>query len=255
MVSVGESKAVFMISEILSLFSIQKEEIGVREVSQILNLHPSGVYRLLSSLGKCGFLEKDLRKRYRLGLRLFEIGSLFPDHFPLRRIVRPHVEQLAREFGATVRFAIPGKTSPYSAIVIDRVEVESVRLAVPVPRVSLNVPLHSSGLGKAILAFLPPEQARKVIKNLVLSKFTRNTIKNKKELYSELRRIREKDGFALDRAETLDNVFCVGAPIFQNKILVGSLSLSDSVKRLNEKNCFEIGKVLKERTAFISAQL
>jgi DNA-binding IclR family transcriptional regulator len=263
MLNSGDSKAVLMVAKILSLFSLQKEEVGIREVSRILPLSRSGAYRLLSSLEKCGFLKKDLTKQYRLGLKVFEIGSLFPYHFSLRRIVRPHAEQLAREFGATVRFAIPNETEPYSVIMIDYVgsmqpdvPVRHVPVRhVPVHRFSLNIPLHSTALGKAILAFLPPEQARKVITSLVLSKFTRNTIRDKKKLYSELRRIREKDGFAVDREETYDNLFCVAAPIFQNEILVGSLSLSDSIKRLNGKNCLQIGGVLRERTAFISAQL
>jgi len=250
--SANQSKTVFTIAQLLSLFSVDREEIGIRETSQILGLNPSKVHWLLSSLEACGFLEKNANRKYRLGEKVFEIGSLYPFHFPLRKIVRPHAEELARMFRAGAHFAIPSKNPPYSAIIIDRIiNVQSPSL---IHRISLNIPLHSSAVGKAILAFLEQKEQKNVLNGLILTKFTENTITERNCLLSELKHIRE-DGFSVDRGETHVNLFCVGAPIFQNNQLVGSLSLSDFGEQLNEKKLKEIGKVLKERTAFISRQL
>lgn len=252
MLKTNESKTVFKIVEIFSLFSQEKEEIGVREVSRILHFSPSNVYRLLSSLKSFGFLEKDERKHYRLGEKIFEIGALYSYHFPVRKIIRPHAEELALKFGVGVHFGIPSKTQPHSAIIIDR--ILGAQSTAPIHRITLNVPLHSAGVGKAILAFLPSAKRNKIVKELVLTKFTGNTITNKKRLFSELNWIRE-NGFALDREETHNNLFCIAAPIFQNQTLVGALSLSGSVERFNEETINEIAKVLKEKTMFISRQL
>ena len=68
-----ESKTVFNIAQILSLFSLEKDEIGVREASQILNLSAAKVHRLLSSLESCGFLEKNAHRKYRLGEKIFAV--------------------------------------------------------------------------------------------------------------------------------------------------------------------------------------
>ena len=247
-----ESKTVLTIARIFALFSIEKEEIGVREASQILGIYPSSVYRLFSSLETCGFLEKNANKKYRLGQRIFEIGSLYPYHLSLRKIVQPHAEELARKYDAAAHLAIIRKHPPYSAIIIDRVNnLQSPSL---IHRVSLNVPLHSSGVGKALLAFLPLEKGEEVIKSLVLTKFTENTITDRSRLVLELKKIR-KNGFATDRGELHPNVFCVGVPIFQNQKLVGSLSLSTSDKGINEKSDSAVAQFLKERGAFISRQL
>ena len=65
----------------------------------------------------------------------------------------------------------------------------------------------------------------------------------------------QQNGFSVDRGETLANLFCIAAPLFQNQNLVGALSLSDTTQRINTKNFHEVAEVLKERAAFISRQL
>jgi IclR family KDG regulon transcriptional repressor len=245
----NESKTVLTTAQILSLFSVEKDEIGVRETSQALSLSPAKVHRLLSSLESCGFLEKNTHRKYRLGEKIFSVGSLYPLHFPLRKLVRPHAEEIAKMYNAGVNFAILSKSSPNSAIIIDRIQISS-----GIRRISFNVPLHASAVGKGILAFLEPEEQNKIINDLVLTKFTQYTITTKDRLILELKKIKE-DGFSMDRKETYINLVCVGAPIFQGTRVVGGLSLTDLDITLNEKKLKVIGKVLKDRTAFISRQL
>lgn len=246
------SKTVYTISQILSLFSNEKDEIGIREVSQALKILPSNVHRLLSTMAEVGFLEKNLNRRYRLGERLFEVGNLYPLHFPLRKIVRPHAEELARLFGTNVHVAIPSHLYPHLVIVIDRIQnLESHPL---VQRIALNVPIHCSGIGKAILAFMEDQRKERILKNIKLVRYTKNTITHLTRLRSELEQVR-RNGFALDRGEEYENVWCVAAPIFQNGQLVGSLSLSDAAERMKERKISEMARALKERTGFISRQL
>lgn len=247
-----ESKTVYTIAQIFSLFSMEREEIGIREASQILGIYPSNIHRLFATLEKCGFLEKNENRRYRLGEKIFAVGSLYPFSFPLRKIVRPHAEELAKIHNTGVHFGIISKHPPYSVIILDR--IINFESSSQIHRISYNIPVHTSGVGKAILAHLPIKERNQILASLVLTKFTENTITDKKRFLAALEKIRE-DGYAIDRAETHLNIFCVAAPIFQNEKVVGSLSLTDSGGRLNEKKFIEVGRALKERTEFISRQL
>jgi DNA-binding IclR family transcriptional regulator len=247
------SKAVYMVSKILSLFSMEKEEIGVREVSQILGMSPASIYRLISSMEACGFLEKNANRKYQLGAGIYAIGVLYPFHSSLRKIVRPHAEDLAKTFRTNVQLAIHRKTCPDSAIIIDRITSldDSSFHAL---RFHLTIPLYCTALGKAILSFLPLDEKKEVLQKMVLTRHTKSTITDIKVLKAEINQI-QKDGFSIDRREILENLYCVGTPLFQNNKLVGALSFSDMAGRINEKNFREFAEILKEKATFISRQL
>jgi len=247
-----QSKAVLTISQILSLFSLERDEIGVREVSHALHILPSTVHRLLSSMATMGFLEKTESRRYRLGERLFEVGALYPLHFPLRKIVRPHAEELAKFFSANAHMAIPSHIHLDKVITIDR--IQNLQCHPFVQRIALNVPIHCSGVGKAIFAFLEKEKREKILRSVKFERFTKHTMTDPTELRGELKRV-QKNGYAVDRGEEYENVWCVAAPLFQGGRLVGSLSVSDSKERITENNIPHIAKILKEKTTFISRQL
>ncbi len=246
------SKTVQTISRLLSLFSPVKDEIGIREASQILHSPPANIHRLLYSMEEAGLLEKTEERRYRIGERLFEIGALYSHNFPLRKIVRPHAEELARKLKTTINFAIPSRRNPHLAITIDRIPNWQSHFSVQ--RLALNVPLHCTGVGKAIFAFYDPQKQEKLFKNIQLTPFTKRTITSTKILRAELRKIRQ-EGIAYDRGELYENIFCVAAPLLQNGQVVGSLSLTDTVERINEKNYRKFAEALKEKAEFISRQL
>jgi IclR family transcriptional regulator, KDG regulon repressor len=246
------SKTVRTLSRLLSLFSSEREAIGIREASQIMRLPPANIHRLFSSMEEVGFLEKTLDRRYRIGERLFEIGMLFPHNYSLRKIVRPHAEELAQRFGASVFLAIPSQRTPHLAITIDNLQNWQSHFSVQ--RLSLNIPIHCSGVGKAILAFTDPQKQKEILKGIPLVRYTRRTIASPQSLRMELKKIR-KEGFAVDRCEFYENLFGVAAPLLQDGKVVGAVGLTDSVERMNEKNYKEFAKVLMEKATFISRQL
>jgi IclR family transcriptional regulator, KDG regulon repressor len=248
----SDSKTVRTISQILSFFSLEKEEIGVREVSQSLNVLPSSVHRLLSSLAVAGFLQKTEDRRYRLGERLFEVGALYPLHFPLRKIVRPHAEELARCFSSNGHVAIPSHIHLDKVISIDR--IQNLQCHPLVQRLAFNVPIHCSGVGKAIFAFLEKEERGRILRSVKFEKYTPETLTRPADLRAELKRVAH-DGYAVDRGEEWVDVWCVAAPIFQGGRVVGSLSVSDSRERILKSDIALISRLLKERAAFISRQL
>jgi DNA-binding IclR family transcriptional regulator len=246
------SKSVYSVSQLLSLFEIEKDEIGIREASHKLGMLPGSLHRLFASMETVGFLEKTPDRKYRLGERLFELGALFPLHSPLRKVVRPHAEDLARRFQLNVRLAIPSHVHLHYVITIDRIEnLESHPL---IQRISLNVPIYCSSVGKAILSFSDPETEKRILKDIKLVRYTKNTITSMKKLQAEIAQIR-KNGYAVDRGEEYENVYCVAVPLFRNEKLVGALSLSESPERMKKRNIPELARALMERASFISRQL
>lgn len=106
------SKTIYITAKIISLFAVNKEKISLREVSKILSIYPRRVHRFFSSLVFCGFLEKELNHKYRLGEGIFEIGVLYPMHLSLKKVFRSHAEELAKMFKTNVHLAIAGKKIP-----------------------------------------------------------------------------------------------------------------------------------------------
>jgi DNA-binding IclR family transcriptional regulator len=247
------SKAVRTISQIFSLFSLERGEVGIREASKLLNVLPPTLHRLFSAMEAVGLLNKTDHNRYRLGEKLFELGGLYSFHVPLRKIVRPHAEELARSFGMNVHVAVPSRLHPHEVMTIDR--IHSIQSPPMVQRVGFRIPMHCSGVGKAIFAFLEPGRQQEILKSIRLVKYTRNTVTDLRKLKAELNQIR-RQGFALDRAEMYENVHCVAVPVFQDDRVVASLSLSDSSGRIREGKSWErIARALLDKAAFITRQL
>jgi DNA-binding IclR family transcriptional regulator len=159
---------------------------------------------------------------------------------------------LARQFSSNVDMAIPSHIHLDKVITIDR--IQNLQSHPLVQRIALNVPIHCSGVGKAIFAFLAPERREEILRSVKFERFTRETITDPAQLRAQLKWV-VKNGYAVDRGEEWENVWCIAAPLFKNNQLVASLSVSDSRERVHQKGIAAVAKTLKERTAFISRQL
>jgi IclR family KDG regulon transcriptional repressor len=245
------SKAAHYIIKILSSFSEDVEEIGINETSRKLGIYPSSAQRLFTGLREGGILEQNPKTRkYRLGLKMFEMGLLFGHHLGIRRIARPHLERLATRFDVNCHL---GMLSGTSAAIIDRIHnLESSSL---IQRLSINVPLYCSGVGKAILGFLPRDKQQDLLNKIRLVRYTKNTIIDKGGLRKELDWI-ARHGYAMDRGELHVNIYCVGAPVLdKNSNVAASISASDSRERLTDRKMSNIIPELVKTAESISLQL
>lgn len=115
--------------------------------------------------------------------------------------------------------------------------------------------LHSSVGGKSILAFLPDEEADKIIKQMTLTKYTNNTITSKVALREQLKDVK-KDGYAIDNGEDIQGIHCIGAPVFNEYgYPVASLWITAPHGRLPHDEFDEKGKVVSKYALEISAKL
>ncbi len=193
---------------VLECFTNGRQELGVTEISKLLGLHKSTVYGILTTLECRRYLEQNPETgKYKLGLKLFELGNLVQDGMDLKVIAGPFLQRLVEEHGETVHLVIMDQGE---AVYIDKRESpQSMRM---VSQVGKRLPCHCTGVGKMLLAFLPEEALDAFIREKGLVRFTNNTITDPDTLKEHLRQVRQR-GYAIDNQEITDGLTCVAAPI------------------------------------------
>lgn len=242
-------KSLVKVGRVLDAYSTLDRSLSLAEICQRTGFPKSTTHRLLASMREVGLLDQDReRDRYRLGLRLFELGSMVLSNLELHREARPFVEALSRISGHVVHLAI---FDGHQAVVIHRTD--------PAPegtRLSLieNAPVHCTSVGKAILAFQPQPVVDRVVA-AGLKRFTENTITDAAKLDLELGETRAR-GFALDEAEHQPGLRCVGAPIrdLTGRVFAG-VSVSGPSWKIPESDIKGLSQVVMHHAAGISAKL
>jgi len=186
----------------------ERPDRSLMELAGELQLHKSTVHRLLMILERHRLVERETRTgRYRLGLRLFELGSLAIARFNIRERARHHLERLVSEVDETVHLCV---LDAGEVLYVDKIEPSrSVRMA---SRIGRRNGAHCSAVGKAMLAHLPEREVDEVVKQHGLARFTPRTIVTPADLKSELKATRKR-GYAIDNEEAEEGVRCVGAAV------------------------------------------
>jgi IclR family KDG regulon transcriptional repressor len=240
------------LAKIISLFNtFEVDERSVTEISKALGMLPSKVSRMLRTLETEGFFERNAETgKYRLGIGFFELGMVYAFNFPLRKIIRPHIEQMAKELNLTASCAILRNSR---VVVIDR--VQNLNIDLLAYRIGLNLPVHSTSVGKVLLAYLSEEEQDRILHSGNLDKFTDATIVDHKLIKEKLRLVRER-GYATDEGETHRDLNCIAAPIRNgNGKVIAAINLTDEKSRTNVQKLFQFAAYLKERALFVSRQL
>lgn len=201
-------KVIDNVARVLSLFCGKTAELGVTEVSRQLGLPKSVAHRLLLSLRDNDLLEQNEEThKYRLSLKMFEIGMAYRRGLPWDRVATPFLEDLAARLGENINLAV---LSGSEIVYVQMIQgTKPIRV---VHQVGERNYAHSTGLGKVLLAFQPPEELEAWLETAQLPKLTPKTITSREELRSELDHIRRR-GYAKDASESADGVGCIAAPI------------------------------------------
>jgi DNA-binding IclR family transcriptional regulator len=236
---------------ILGAFSAERPELGVTELAEVLDLHKSTVHRFLVNLERAGLVERIPRSgRYRLGLRLFELGSLVIQQMNLWDEALPFLEALVRESGETGHLAV---LDGGEAIYVERVET---RRALRIPSaMGRGYPVHATSLGKVLLAHQPDIRVREIIAERGLARFTRNTIADSDVLLAELAEVR-RQGYAIDDEEYDEGLRCIGAPIMDHTgQVVAALGIGGPVTRVTPERVPELARLVKLAAKGLSHRL
>ncbi|MFC5369037.1 IclR family transcriptional regulator [Salinirubrum litoreum] len=200
--------------------------VGVTELARYLDMSKATVHHHLSTLEQNEYVVND-GSTYRTGLKLLEMGERARQQSGLFEIAKHDVDELAAQTGelANLMMEEHGK-GVYVHIASGE---QAIRLDT---RVGTRQYLHTSALGKAILAHMPEQRFEEVIDRHGLPAQTPNTVTEKAMLEKELDEIRKR-GVAFDGEERAEGIRCVAAPITDNENqLVGAVSVSAPSARM-----------------------
>ena len=235
-ITVQSIERAFKILEVIR----DKGKVGIRELSKLTGLSPSTVQRLVFTLEKTGYLFREpLTSKCRLSHKFFYLANEAFYQSRLPSLAVPFLEKLSLELNETVELATIDKMG----YIISVAKVSLSREAKTPVVVGNRSPAHSNALGKAILAYLPEEEKKRVYKNLSLEAFTPYTITDLKTLKEELKKVREK-GYSLSKKEQYGSEIMIAAPIIDHLGIVGAFGIYSSAQRISEERIPLIGNIL-----------
>lgn len=240
---------------VLDYFTIQKPEWGVTELAKEIGTNKSTIFRFLAQMQSIGILDKDQQtEKYRLGLKLFELGNRVQLRTALVEKTHPTLITVATRITETVHIAV---LKNHQVFYIDKVESpQGLKIS---SHIGSYNPAYSTALGKVLLTFSSEEQQQNTLTYLFdknkTTAFTERTITDKTKMLLELQQIKQ-NGYAIDREEFEVGLTCVAIPIFnQNQQIIASLSASGPANRFKENEVKNYVATLKEGALAIQGKI
>ncbi|GAA0523530.1 MULTISPECIES: IclR family transcriptional regulator [Streptomyces] len=204
---------------LLNAFTLRQPALRLVQLSQATGLPVSTVHRMAAELVEIGALERESDGRYRIGLRLWELGSLCSRPNTLREVALPYMHDLYEATSENVQLAV---LDGAEALYIERVWGNR---SVPVAsRVGGRLPLYATGVGKVLLGYAPPTLQETVLR-AGLHRYTSHTVVMPGALARTLRDVRAS-GIARCIEEMTLGTMSVATPIFdKNRQVVAALSI------------------------------
>jgi DNA-binding IclR family transcriptional regulator len=219
--------ALYNALKLIELLAESKHGLSLADLTQMCGLSKSTVHYLLVTLERCGYVRRDSHGgRYMAGMKLLAVANAALHNLALRQRTAPYLFSLRLKTGLGVHLAI---YEHQEALVIAKLESSEHRLA---SWVGKRMDLHCTGIGKAILAYLPEGEREAVIKRYGLARRNDNTICTRKRLQADLEQVvRQK--YALDNEEDELGMRCIGVPIIGPDCRpVAAVSISGSTSQL-----------------------
>jgi IclR family acetate operon transcriptional repressor len=237
-----------------SLGEADSEGMTLTQLSRVLGVSKSTAYAILCTMRGRGFVADSgsgMQRRYRLGMALARLGDLVASQHGLRDVALPALRALTDETGLTSRVALRDEIY---AVAIGRVDARQgvVRFAANLGR---HEHLHSSAVGKAMLALLPESTVHEIAAATGLPAKTPHTIIDTAALLRDLATVRRR-GYAIDDEEDNEGVFCVGAAVLDHAgDCLGAISVTGLKLDLPAWRIEQLGETVREHAVGISAAL
>lgn len=225
--------------------------LSLHELADAAGLPKSTAHRLLKTLMHHNLVRQDNQKGlYVPGLRLFELAYAQINSLSLLTQASPFVIALARQTDETVHLAI---LDDYEVVYLSKEEtVHPIRMHSSIGK---RAPAHCTGLGKAMLAYLPDEKLVEAVRRRGFARYTSRTITSLPELKAHLAIVR-RDGYAIDNAEHEEDILCVAAPIRDHLgEVIAAISLSIPAVRCDLERIRSFAGMVCHHAAQISYQL
>lgn len=237
--------------QILGAFTLDRPELSLSELAVMADLAPSTALRLLSILVDYGYVERSTETdRYRLGVGMFERGSIYIQTTTIESQAHAPLVALARECNQTASLAI-----------LDRGEIVHIAVVSPDRPIRYYAPVgqremaHCTGLGKVLLSGVDEESLGEIVAQRGLPGRTDRTITTIGALRSHLEQVR-RQGYAIDNEESVIGLRCVAAPILDDRNrTVAAVSASGAAAEFGELAIPDLLRAVKQTADTISRRL
>ncbi|MDN3522946.1 IclR family transcriptional regulator [Halomonas ramblicola] len=247
----GHSQSLVRGLNLLERLAASPGGLALSELAEQADLAPSTTHRLLQALQSQGFVTQDTELGvWKIDVKTFRIGNSFLEARDFVGTSRPFLRRLTAQTGETANLGIrDGGTAVFLA------QSESPQMMRMITRLGSRAPLHASGVGKALMAWLPDDELERILAERGLSRVTENTLHTSETLRESLAEIR-RQGFACDREEHAIGLHCVAACIHdEHGIPLAAISVSGPVARIPETRLLELGALVRDTAAEITALL
>ncbi|HEY2537851.1 MAG TPA: IclR family transcriptional regulator [Solirubrobacteraceae bacterium] len=196
---------------IMGCFTPQRPVLGIADIAEELGMSRSTTHRYVITLVGLGYLEQNASRKYRLGLRVTDLGMSALNSTGLREHSHPYLEELRQRSSYTANLAVLDGSD---ILYLDR--ARSFRQGQSKIDLGLHpgsrLPAYCTSMGKILLAYLPEDERRERLADVKLTKRGPNTITSKSALREELEGVADA-GFAVNDEELMRELYAIAAPI------------------------------------------
>ncbi len=236
--------------DILLCFTREEPTRSLTQIAESVHMSKTTVHRLLMTLENKRFITRDKTTGlYRLGLRFIEMASLVLQDVELHRWSHPYLQSLSEQYGETVDLSIlDGSHVIYLEV------IESPRRVKLAAAVGQRLPAFFTASGKAMLAYMPEDQVKKIISENFAGS-SDNGSASLPDMLDELKATAER-GYAIAEEEYEKDINAVAAPIFDmDKKPIASIAIVGPSFRLSKERLPEMGESIRKMTEVISKEV
>ncbi|MFC0140557.1 DNA-binding transcriptional regulator KdgR [Erwinia mallotivora] len=244
------------VSSVLKVFGIlqalgEGREHGITELSQRLMMSKSTVYRFLQTMKTLGYIAQEGEsEKYTLTLKLFELGAKALQNVDLIRSADIQMREISRQTRETIHL---GALEEDSIVYIHKIDsLYNLRMY---SRIGRRNPLHSTAIGKVLLAWRDRAEVQEILSGVEFSQSTPRTVSSAEALLPVLDSVRAQ-GYGEDNEEQEEGLRCIAVPVFDRfGVVVAGLSISFPTLRFSEEDKSTYVKMLHQAGRIISEQM
>ncbi|UOT02491.1 IclR family transcriptional regulator [Rhodococcus opacus] len=234
---------------VLESFSIAEPVLGVTEIARKVDLHKSSVSRMLATLEKAGYVERDEGTgRYRLGLGLIALAGPLLANLDVRRVAQPELEELTRRTGETSALMV---WNGHESVVVE--QIPSPKQVKHTAAVGTRYDTYASSSVQVFLSEMPRAETERLFDRRLL--VGPDEQESRGEYFDELSDTRDR-GYAINDGRTSIEEVGISAPVRDHRgVLVAAVMLSAPRFRVPESMLESLGRAVAESGRRVSARL
>lgn len=249
------SQTVLKSLDVLDCLAAARRPLSAPEIAKLCQMSRPTTYRLLTTLMARGYVMVDENYDYSLGTKILGLARVVLDTMNLPKMAQPYLRELSQFSQETSFMSILDDTKILYIAKEEGSQVQASQTFQMRSNVGTRLDLHSSGMGKTILANLPADERIALLDRLPLTRHTDHTITDRAALIEELEKIHQR-GYAVDNCEGDDWVRCVAAPVYDGGgRVLGAISIAGPAHRMTLEHVHQLSPEVIRVTQAFSKQL